>query len=319
MSYSIKSFVESVLQKHLGVHHVWVHRGEELVANFHFLPTDRRTDIFSASKAVVAMAIGLAEAEGILRLDEHVMDTLRPFAPADLDRLWERVTIRDLLMMASGQRENLLVAKATRTGEIARDALPDPDWAHYVLGVAPEEVPGTIFVYNNSSPYLLSRLLAEKTGENLLQWLKPRLFKPLDIGNPQWTTDPLGHPIGLGGLLLSSEEFARLTVLSQQYGRWQGQQLLPEEFMRAATAKQIESVEDFRKQDRDDHSSGYGYYYWRARRDDAFYLSGWGGQLGVCVPRANLAVTVTGYEFQTQRLLDVIWRTIVEPLCEDCN
>ena len=53
---------------------------------------------------------------------------------------------------------------------------------------------------------------------------------------------------------------------------------------------------------------------WLGRRDNACYLFGWAGQLGIVLPDLEAAVTLTSYEFQTQALLDAVWDTIVPQL-----
>ena len=55
------------------------------------------------------------------------------------------------------------------------------------------------------------------------------------------------------------------------------------------------------------------YDVWKYR-DNAYYLFGWAGQLGIVLPDYDAAVSLTSYEFQTQALLDAVWDTIVPQL-----
>jgi CubicO group peptidase (beta-lactamase class C family) len=56
--------------------------------------------------------------------------------------------------------------------------------------------PGTRFVYNTGATYLLSAILHRLTGERLLDYLTPRLLKPLGITGATWERDPQGIDVG---------------------------------------------------------------------------------------------------------------------------
>lgn len=311
MKIDIVPFAETVCQDRLGVNHVLVHQGGELSAAFHFQPTDRRCDIHSASKSVVSLAAGIAIGEGVMALDSRPAQVLKEHLPKDCDPAWHQVTVRHLLTMSSGHKKKLMDGYSNVPGSVSRDALENTDWVNYAFSQPLDDLPGQKFVYNNACPHLISRMIGELTGQNLIDWLRPRLFDPLGIRNPQWGTDPMGYTCGPGGLQLSSEEFSRVVRLCLQRGKWQGQQLVPEEYMDQAVSCQIENGDG---RAGDDLGAGYGYFFWRNCRDNAYYLFGWAGQLGIVLPDYEAAVTLSSYEFKTQALLDAVWETIVPQL-----
>ena len=118
----------------------------------------------------------------------------------------------------------------------------------------------------------------------------------------------MGYTCGPGGLQLSSEEFSRIVQLYLQQGQWEGKQLVSKEYMSQAVSRQIENAVPEKA------GTGYGYFIWRCFRDNAYYLFGWAGQLGIVLPDYDAAVTLTSYEFQTQSLMDAVWDTIVPQL-----
>src|SRR5699024_1344591 len=87
--------------------------------------------------------------------------------------------------------------------------------------------PGQRWEYSNGSIFLLSRVLTERTGQNLRDWLMPRLFEPLGILNPQWHTTRDGYSWGATGLHLRSGQLARIGRLLLQDGMYDGAQLVP--------------------------------------------------------------------------------------------
>lgn len=311
MKLDIVPFAEKVCQKKLGIHHILVRQKDKTIASFHFQPTDRREDIHSATKSIVSLAVGIAIDEGILTLDTRPVDVLKKQLPNDYDKKWDQVKVKYLLTMSSGHDHKLLDGYSLIPGIVNRDELENLDWVNYAFSQPLRLNPGERFVYNNACPHILSRMITELTGENLIDWLRPRLFEPLGIRNPQWYTDPLGYTCGPGGLQLTVEEFSRIAQLCLQNGKWNGRKIVSEDYLKTAVSRQIETCEDATLCNRSDDTAGYGFFFWRTYRDDAYYLSGWAGQLAIILPKFDATITLNSYEFQIQEVMDVIWETIV--------
>lgn len=322
MKLDLIPFAEKVCQKRLDISHVFVRQHNEEVAHFAFKGTARRDNIHSASKSILSMATGIAMEEGLLDLDSRPTDILSRHLPKDCSTAWEPVTLRHLLTMTSGHTQKLLNGYSMDPNAVNRDDLEDLDWIRYIFTQPPAKEPGSLFVYNNACPYLIGRMIEEKAQEHLLDWLRPRLFVPMNIRNPQWLTDPLGNTCGAGGLQLTPEELSRFGQLCLDQGRWEGKQLVPQAYMAAAVSKQVESenhyamkVDVVRAGD-PDFSSGYGYLFWKAAKDDIYYMYGWASQLCVMIPQYDACVVTTAYEFSTQTVLDLIWEYILPQLGE---
>lgn len=311
MNINIVPFAEKICQKKLGVHHILVKQKNETVASFHFQPTDRRSDIHSATKSIVSLAVGIASDEGVLTLESRPVEALSRYLPNGYDKNWEKVRVRHLLTMSSGHDHKLMDGYSLIPGTVIRDDLVEREWVTYIFSQPLQLEPGQRFVYNNACPHILARMIMELTGENLIDWLRPRLFEPLEIHNPQWYTDPLGYTCGPGGLQATTEEFSRFTQLCLQNGRWNNRQIVSEAYMKEAVSCQIANASDSTGGKGRDLEAGYGYFFWRAFRDDAYYLSGWGSQLGIVLPKYDATITLRSYEFDTQAVLDVAWETIV--------
>ena len=70
---------------------------------------------------------------------------------------------------------------------------------------------------------------------SLEAYLKERLFKPMGITAVDWDRDPAGNVMPYGGLWLLPD-LARIGQLMGDSGRWNGKQLVPASWTRAATA-----------------------------------------------------------------------------------
>ena len=68
------------------------------------------------------------------------------------------------------------------------------------------------------------------------------MFRPLGIVNARWQESPQGINTGGWGLYLKTEDLAKMGQLFLQKGNWNGQQILPEEWVKEASACQVPSL-----------------------------------------------------------------------------
>jgi CubicO group peptidase (beta-lactamase class C family) len=162
------------------------------------LRSDDRVNVWSVSKTFTSVALGIAEAEGRLALDDPVLKYYPELAGSAAPGL-DQVTLRHLLMMTSGSPYSWFAAEPVVVPDLAADFFATP-LAHE---------PGTYFRYTGIGPYVAARALRAATGANVRDYLLPRVFTPLAIHNPQWHTCPLGHPVAESALYLRTSELAR--------------------------------------------------------------------------------------------------------------
>jgi CubicO group peptidase (beta-lactamase class C family) len=180
------------------------------------------------SKTVTSMAVGIADAEGLLDLSDPVLTHLGHLAPAPKPEI-EQITIRHLLTMSSGI--------TYRWDDPDSDHPDDP--GRDILNAPIEAAPGTRFGYRGANTYLLSRIIHACTGQDLRDYLVPRLFTPLGINNPQWLRCPRGYSLGAVGLHLRTEELARLARLLLDHGHWHGRPIIPADYVNGMTADSV--------------------------------------------------------------------------------
>ena len=128
---------------------------------------------------LTSVALGIAEAEGRLALDDPALKYYPELAGSAASRL-DQVTLRHLLMMTSGSPYSWS----------AYDPVVVPDLAADFFATPLAHEPGTYFRYTGIGPYVAARALRAATGANVRDYLMPRLFTPLAIHNPQWHTCP---------------------------------------------------------------------------------------------------------------------------------
>ncbi|WP_423462970.1 serine hydrolase domain-containing protein [Promicromonospora sp. MS192] len=284
------------------VHSVMVVRHGHVIAEnwWHPHTADRPHTMFSVSKSFTSTAVGLAVHEGLLTLDDRVVDLLPDDVPADPGEHLRAMRVRDLLTMTAGH------SASTMEGIDRTITLPGARWARAILAQPVEHEPGTRFVYNTGATYLLSAILHRLTGRRLLDYLTPRLLAPLGITHAAWEQDPDGIDTGGFGLSITTEEMAAFGQLYLQGGTWAGEQLVPAEWVAQASAQQVPNG----PHDWPDWNQGYGYQFWQCRHG-AYRADGAFGQYIVVWPEKDLVIIMTSGLADLQSVLDVVWDTLL--------
>lgn len=274
---------------------VKITQGGEMIAQ-HLWEEDCRRNIYSASKSVTAMAVGLAQAEGLLSLEERLVDAFPDILPREVSDHLAAARVRDLLTMCLGQKWSFLMGSS-------RPLLQEDDWARASLAQPFGCPPGARFLYSNVGPYLAGVLVQQRAGCDLVEYLLPRLFLPLGIKRPTWEVDPLGRTFGAGGLMLTLDELHRFGCLCQAGGRWQGAQLLPEAWVRACTTRQVDNGTPY----------GYGYLFWGGP-EGSFRADGKYGQFSILLPRQQAVISLLAECRRTDQLLNAVFEELVPQL-----
>ena len=216
--------------------------------------------LYSLSKSFTSTAAGLAIAEGKLAIHDRVVDHFPDRLPDEPSDKLRAMRVRDLLRMTTGHTAEALAA--WRWDD-------DPSVGCFLsLDVALK--PGTHFTYNTPATYVTAAIVEQAVGEGLHDYLRPRLLEPLGIDGGWWATTPEGVAYGGSGFNLRTEDLAKFGLLMLRRGEWHGRQVVPAEWVDAATSRQTSTGSD----PRGDWDQGYGYQFWQSthgfRGDGAF-------------------------------------------------
>jgi CubicO group peptidase (beta-lactamase class C family) len=259
---------------------------------------DIRRDVFSVSKTVTSLAVGMLEGEGALSLDDPVLAHLPELADTAAAGS-EAITVGHLLGMTAGNGYRWLYDDADHPGDPAREFFATPLVAE----------PGSTYHYSGGNSYVLSRLVHSITGVDLRDFLVPRLFGPLGIRNPQWLRCPLGFPLGAIGLQLRTSEITRITQLLLHEGTHGGHRLVPGDYIARMTTDTTHTG----RAEPDNRT--YGLHVWLCARDGAWRMDGIYGQFGIVLPEHHACVSITAHcRVPTVGILDCVWEYIVPAL-----
>lgn len=252
--------------------------------------------LYSLSKSFTAAAVGIAVREGLVDLDATALSYF-PELDADVtDDRSRRIRVRHLLAMASGHREEALDrARAADPTDLVRGFLLTP----------PDEEPGTVFAYNQPCTYTLGAIVRRVSDGSLVDYLRPRLLDPLGIDDLAWRRDESGAELGFSGCYATTESVAKLGQLYLQRGVWDGERILDEDWVDAATSTRVENPAEANP----DWRQGYGFQFWMARhgfRGDGAY-----GQFCVVLPEQDVVLAITGQSLDMQSVLDAAWQHLL--------
>lgn len=285
-------FRELEKSRELHMHNVMILRNGKVIGEANFYPY--RSDLwhftYSMSKSVVSMAVGFLIAEEKLTLDTKIVDIFRKNVGLFSFIRQKDLTVRHLLTMTSGVSFN-------ETGAISGN-----DWVKGYLEAFCHHEPGEFFEYNSMNTYMLSAAVTEVAGEPLVEYLRPRLFTPLGITRVFWETCPKGNNKGGWGLFLCAEDMAKLGQLYLDGGKWNGQQIIPEEWVKESVSAKVVPPEET-------GFPGYGYQIWSCKREGQFAFNGMLGQNVFVYPDVNMVVVTTaGNEvlFNSNKLQEVL-------------
>lgn len=260
--------------------------------------------VWSLSKSFTSAGIGLAIEDGLLSLDDTVISFFPEESPESPGQFLSNMRIRDLITMTTGHRDGSMNALF---------AAGKGSWVKAFLEKPVEDKPGTHFVYNTSATYMLSAILQKVTGEKLVDYLEPRLFVPLGIETPEWSESPEGVSFGGFGLNLKTEDIARFGQLYLQSGEWQGEQLLPVDWVAASSSKQVSNG----SAPESEWDQGYGYQFWRNTREGSFRGDGAFGQFCIVSPEDDLVVAITSGENDMGDVIAPVWSILAAALSDE--
>ena len=266
--------------------------------------------LFSFSKSFTSTAIGFAVQEGIISLDERLIDIFPEKSPENPSENLKKCQVRHLLMMGCGHET-----------EISWTNGGDGDWVSQFLHHPFVYEPGTHFMYNTAGTNMLCAILKKKTGLDMTEFLKPRLFEPLGMGEIHCVKMLGDIEMGGAGMSVTIEEMARFVQFVANRGSWEGRQLLNPEWFDMATRKQIDNAGAGWGGD-PDWQAGYCFQFWRCAPEGVFRGDGAYGQYGVVMTKQDAVLVIHSASMKLQAVLTAVWENILPnmqeaPLPED--
>ncbi|MEU6413222.1 serine hydrolase [Microbispora sp. NPDC046933] len=301
-SRSIAALLDRLDARSVECHSLMVVRHGHVVAEGWWAPysAGRPHLLYSLTKSFTSIAVGLAIADGLLALDDRVVDVLPEHVPAGISDQGRRLTVHHLLSMSTGHRtDSLDEAWRLEPGDLVKGFLRVPF----------PEAEGTRHAYDNATTFVLARMVERVTGRGLPELLDERLFRPMGVDHAEWDRVASGAAFGFHGLHLTTEAVAAFGELLLRGGLWGDRRLVPREWVELATRRHITTQQVEGWSENPDALCGYGYQFWMSRH--GYRGEGALGQLCLVVPSHDLVVAATGAVIQGEAILGAIWECLL--------
>lgn len=283
-SQDIEKYIRLLESRRLSTHDIIIMRGEEIVFEHYWKPFDKDFShrMYSVSKSFISLAVGFAIQEGYITLSTKIADLMpEEMKLQESDENMRELTVRDMLMMSTAKQPEYWFS--------ARH--PNRVRFYFENNSEFSRPGGTIYEYDSPGSFVLGAAIERLVGMPFMEYLRPRLFDKIGVSkDAKCLVCPGGHSWGDSAVLCTARDLLLVSKFCMNGGKWNGEQLLNESYVRAATSKQIDNnvggLESY-------CSQGYGYLFWRTW-DNSFFLNGMGCQLGVCVPDKDIVFVYNG-------------------------
>ncbi|MDR3141023.1 MAG: beta-lactamase family protein [Tannerellaceae bacterium] len=297
-SHGIIDFLEEVDNHGLELHSFMFLRHNRVIAEgwWHPYKPSAPHIMHSVSKTFTATAIGFAVKEKLLSVDDRVISFFPDELPPAVSPHLEKLSIKHLLTMTAGH-------------EAAPEFhMSDSNWVRSFLATPVANEPGTVFQYSSYASYMLSAILQKASGLTAMEYLAPRLFEPLGVDGVKWEEGAQGVSAGGWGMHIRTADMAKLGQFYLQKGKWNKKRLLPEEWIKEATAVRIYQVDNptFEQEMYDDWAQGYAYQLWRSTHN-AYRADGANGQFIIVMPDQDAVIAITARVSDTRKVLSLLW------------
>ena len=240
---------------------------------------------WSMSKSITHALIGRAIQEGLLDPNQplSVPEWSEPQDPR------QKITLDQLLRMNSG------LAFQESTGALNSDLVrmltQETDMASFAARKPLTKKPGKKWRYSSGTTNILSRILRHAINNDQHYWSFPSeaLFTPLGMNRAVLESDASGTLVGSSLVWASGRDWARFGQLYLDQGRWNGQQLLPLNWVQQARTASRGS------------RGGYGAHWWLSQRksrpdlpNGSFSAEGYQGQFLLVAPSQRAVIVRLG-------------------------
>ncbi len=262
------------------VNSVLVYENDELVFERYynkFMP-ESRNQIKSVWKSILSLTLGICLDKGIIGSIEDPVCRYLPSFNEDIHPYHKHMTIKHLLTMSSGIYWNGGVHYHCPMFEQLRRSR---NWVEHIADVQMKALPGSVFQYKEWDVVLLSAVIGTACGNSSWDYCYKHLYQPLGIESDKWTQTKCGvdYPSFDADITsdLSARDLAKIGLLMLHGGKWKGQCIISEEYVKAA----ISSSEV---------NSGYGFLWWLS--DKGYHGRGFGGQELNVYPNEDIVAVV---------------------------
>ena len=262
----------------------------------------------SITKSYTALVLGRAIRLGHLKmsdLDRPVLDFLTDIEQSKLAAGSDTITLNDALNMHSGIRvDKETVAELRKSASRLKG---QGQIQAYLENTAPITTESRQYKYQSSDPSIVMQVIETAVPGTSREFINRELLKPLGISNFGWQDDVSGLPKSAAGSSMRSRDMIKWGMLVQNGGEWDGEQLIPADFIQKATSRIHTNPQE----------TSYGFFWWRNSVDvngktyDMKSGRGASGQFIMMIDELNLIIAITSHNKGMGKMLNTAPERII--------
>ncbi len=309
-SAKVLKFIKTLDKYHFNTHSIIMARGNDIFAECYYEPfhKDFKHRMYSVSKSFVSVAIGMCEQEGLLSLDDKLVDHLPEYVNEELktDNLLE-LTIRDMLVMQTSSAYDypwFNINPADRTS------------VYFNENTHPK-MPGSYFCYDSSGSYILGVVVEKLTGKPFLKYLQEKFFDDIGFSKDAYCLKaPGGHSWGDSGVICTSRDLLTFARFVMNGGTWDGKRYMNEQYLLEATKKQVCNDPTGVSLSKGP-MYGYGYQIWIPDRG-GFSFYGMGDQFAICDRETDFIFIINSdNQGNSDNTIPILFHTVYDTLVDN--
>lgn len=305
----VLKFIKALDKNNLCTHSFIMAKGDSIFAEGYYAPFHKgfKHRMYSISKSFVCIAVGLAIEDGLLSLDDKMVNFFPEYLKEDTDKLLLDMTIRDMLTM-----QTCVVSHKKWFYQNYKDRIE----AYFKAEIIKK--PGTSWNYDSPASFMLCCIVEKLTGKPFLDYLKERFLIKAGFSLDSYCLKcPGNHSFGDSGIVCTARDLLVFARFIMNGGKINGVSYINEEFIKEATKKQVSNSHGG---EYSNGSYGYGYQIWKTR-NDGFAFVGMGDQIVICDPKKDFVFIINSDnqgmgDFSRTIIYHELYETIINNLNE---
>lgn len=250
-------------------------------------PDDRRIS-WSVAKSYLSALFGILVDEGaIASLD----DPVTKYVPRLTGGAYDGASVRDVLQMSSGITfDEDYLSYDSDINQMGRVLALGGKMDDFAAGLTAVFAPaGQQWQYTSIDTHVIGMIVRGATGRDITDLMSEKIIRKLGQEHaPYYVTDGDGVAFVLGGLNITTRDYARFGQMILQDGQWNGQQVVPADWIAQSTCASAKTAAG---------EIGYGYQWWvpvGAAKGEEFMARGIYGQYIYIDKPAGVVIVSTG-------------------------
>ncbi|WP_052607341.1 serine hydrolase domain-containing protein [Lentisphaera araneosa] len=206
--------------------------------------------VMSISKSLTAMALGRAMQLGYISmadLDKPVLDFLTKVDKTKVVDGAEQVTLAEVLNLHSGiklDKNKMKKAGKKLKGQKMVEAM--------FSASQPIVKEKQQWQYGGIDPTITMTVVDTVAPSSAQEFISKEFFGKMGISNYKWPKDKNNLPRAAAGVEMTSRDMLKIGLMMMANGKWDGEQLIPEEYMKKAMSPIWPGK----------HNGAYGFFIW---------------------------------------------------------